>query len=274
MTNQDDIGEPTAEIPFRPEWRENGPERSESFRKSAAMVRRIVAKRHVRPSLVSELACEIGAEIIEGIRQPGEDLNSVDLSIQYRTSRTPIREALMLLEKEGLVDIPPRRRPRVMKWTASEVRDIYQTRSALLELVVAKVAVTATPEQIDELADQVEVMKSACAARDYSAYLWANTDFHEKNSRIAANHVVTRILDSLLLRSLSFRKLSLSQAEGVERSCRDHVYLVQAYRDRDPVLASAIMRSNIASALKRLERYFAKEEGAAKRRRGNDLNIS
>ncbi|WP_173930986.1 GntR family transcriptional regulator [Chelativorans sp. Marseille-P2723] len=265
MQNPDDDNRPSGETIFRPEWVENGAERTESFRNAAAMVRRVVAQRHVRPSLVSELACEIGAEIIEGIRQPGEDLNSVDLSTQYRTSRTPIREALMLLEKEGLVDIPPRRRPRVMKWNASAVRDIYHTRSALLELVVAKVAVTATPEQIDELADQLEIMKADCAARNYSAYLWSNTDFHEKNNRIANNQVVTRILDSLHLRSLSFRKLSLSRPEGIERSCRDHSYLLQAYRDRDPVLAQAIMRSNIAGALKRLEGFLAAEEATSKR---------
>lgn len=267
--SHEDTGGPMAETAvFRPDWVQNGPERNESFHRAAAMVRRIVAQRHVRPSLVSELACEIGAEIIEGIRKPGEDLNSVDLSNQYRTSRTPIREALMLLEKEGLVDIPPRRRPRVMRWTASQVRDIYQARSALLECVVQKVAVTATPEQIEELAEQVEVMKAYCEARDSSSYLWANTDFHEKNNRIANNHVVTRILDSLLLRSLSFRRLSLSQAEGMQRSCRDHMYLLQAYRDRDPVLASAIMRSNVASALKRIEPLLDDEEETAKRPRG------
>ena len=44
---------------------------------------------------------------------PGADLNSVELATRFGTSRTPVREALMLLEKEGLVEIPPRRRPRV-----------------------------------------------------------------------------------------------------------------------------------------------------------------
>lgn len=249
----------------RPDWVDNGPERSQSFRNAAAMVRRIVAERHVRPSLVSELACELGAEIIEGVRQPGEDLNTVDLSNQYKTSRTPIREALMLLEKEGLVDIPPRRRPRVMRPRPDQVRDIYQARSALLELVVSNVAVTASPDQLDELAAQVEVMKAASEALDYSAYLWANTDFHEKNNLVANNRVVMRILDSLLLRSLSFRKLSLSQPEAMKRSYEDHRHLLQAYRDRDPVLAAAIMRSNIANALARLEGVISADEQAQTR---------
>jgi hypothetical protein len=68
-----------------------------SFARAEAVVRRIVAERHDRPSLVSRIACEVGAEIIEQLRQPGDDLNSVELSRRYHTSRTPIREALMLL---------------------------------------------------------------------------------------------------------------------------------------------------------------------------------
>lgn len=230
--------------------------RGDSFQSAVTMVRRIVAKRHVRPSLVSEIACLIGAEIIEGIRPLGQDLNSVDLAAQFKTSRTPIREALMLLEKEGLVDIPPRRRPRVMSPKASEIRDIYHTRSALLQLVVSEVASSVTAEQLQELEEQVGVMKDAAAAGDYSAYLWANTDFHEKNNRVSGNEIAIRILDSLLLRTLPFRKLSLSRHDWMARSCRDHVHLTEAYAERDPILASAIMRSNIANALARLEGAF------------------
>lgn len=252
----------------RPSLIETAQTRSVSFENAAAMVRRIVAVRHVKPSLVSELACEIGAEIIEGIRAPGEDLNTVDLSNQYRTSRTPIREALMLLEKEGLVDIPPRRRPRVMKAELAEVRDIYHARSALLGLVVSRVAVVVEPAQLDELDQIVEAMHAAAEAADVSTYLWANTEFHEKNNNIASNLVVTRILDSLLLRSLPFRKLSLSRPQGMERSCRDHLYLMQAYRDHDPVLAAAIMRSNVANALARLETVITDSQTVSIKSRG------
>jgi len=238
------------------------------------MVRRIVAERHERPSLVSELACEIGAEIIEGIRKPGEDLNTVDLSNRYRTSRTPIREALMLLEKEGLVDIPPRKRPRVMRPVASEIRDIYHARSALLSYIVSEVAVLATAEQLDDLAAQFDVMRAACEAGDNAAYLWANTDFHEKNNRIAGNRVVMRILDSLLLRSLSIRKLSLSHPGGMARSLRDHEHLLQAYRDRDPLLASAVMRSNVMNALARLKGLFVEEAPLPRRSRRRKAQLA
>ncbi len=227
---------------------------------AASVVHRIVADRHDRPSLVSTLACEIGAEIIEGVRNPGDDLNSVDLSIQYATSRTPIREALMLLEKEGLVDIPPRRRPRVKKLDWSEIQEIYKARAVLLQLVVREVALSSTQAQQEVLAAQVEVMRQACAANDNVAYFWANVEFHEKNTQMAGNRTVKRILDSLLLRTLPLRRISLSQPQGMTRSCEDHQYLLRAYADRDHGLAAAIIHSNHMNALARLARVFGDRE--------------
>ena len=86
-------------------------------------------------SLVGTIAETLGRAIIEGELYPGDDLNSVDLSRQFHTSRTPVREALLLLEKEGLVVISPRRRPYVARMDLTEVREIYQVRAHLHMLV-------------------------------------------------------------------------------------------------------------------------------------------
>src|SRR5690606_28230623 len=111
-----------------------------------------------RASLVSDMACHIGAEIIEGIRKPGDDLNSVELARAYESSRTPVREALMLLEKEGLVEILARRRPRVTSYNFDDIRDVYSARSALLELAAATIATTATEAQLDQLRQHLNEM--------------------------------------------------------------------------------------------------------------------
>src|SRR5688572_24453802 len=89
-----------------------------------------------RDSLVGKIAAEIGQEIAEGRLAPGAELNSVDLAARFGSSRTPVREALMLLEKEGLVEIPPRRRPRVARIDPNEIEDLYAIREALNELMI------------------------------------------------------------------------------------------------------------------------------------------
>src|SRR5690606_36409005 len=127
------------------------PAESEAFRRAERAIGQLIAERYDRASLVSDIACHIGAEIIEGIRKPGDDLNSVELARAFDSSRTPVREALMLLEKEGLVEILARRRPRVTSYKFADIRDIYSARSALLELAASTIAATATAEHLERL---------------------------------------------------------------------------------------------------------------------------
>jgi len=228
-----------------------------SLERAQALVGRIVAERHDRPSLVSHIACEVGGEIIEGIRPPGADLNSVELSKRYKTSRTPIREALMLLEKEGLVDVPPRKRPRVASPKIAEIREIYRARSVLFGMIASEVARNITAEELDRLRQPFHEMERAYERDDLNAFIWANVDFYELNTQLAKNRTVKRMLDSLLLRTARLRRISLSRPGRMARSFDDHARLLKAYEDRDEQLAAALIRSNHINALAALETYFA-----------------
>lgn len=228
----------------------------DSFAQAEAIVHRIVAERHDRPSLVSVIASKIGAAIVEGIRRPGDDLNSVDLAALYHTSRTPIREALMLLEKERLVEIPPRRRPRVVILGLEEIREIYITRAALLEIVALNVATNANGEEMQGLKQRVNRMAAAARNGDMEAYFWANVAFHEYNTQIGGNNTIRRIVESLLLRTLPLRRFSLSRHGAIEHSCNDHLQLMRAYENRDSNLSAALIRSSHYSALKRIEEHY------------------
>ena len=86
-------------------------------------------------SLVDQMVEDLAMRIIDGSRRPGADVNSVDLARRYGSSRTPVREALLTLQREGLVDIPARRRPRVALVTLDQVREIYEVRASLHGLV-------------------------------------------------------------------------------------------------------------------------------------------
>lgn len=226
---------------------------SESLRHAKAVFRQIIASRQDRPSLVFDVACDIGADIVEGTYSPGDDLNSVDLSQRYSTSRTPIREALMLLDKEGLVDIPPRRRPRVKVHDLDEVREIYRTRALLIEFLASDVVRYASEAEFQQLDEALDKMKAAAELNDLSAFLWANVEFHDLNTRIARNRTIKRIIDSLLLRTLRLRRLSLSQGSRLTESYEDHKRILAAYRRHDALSASALLRANHVNALARLE---------------------
>lgn len=205
-------------------------------------------------SLVGFIAEWIGLAIIEGRLAPGADLNSVDLSTQFSTSRTPVREALMLLEKEGMVEIPPRRRPRVATLSAAEVREIYQVRAALYALVAELIVASSSDEAVATLQVHLEQMEKAAAAGDLDAYFWANVAFRDAETAIGGNGQVGRMLDSLMLRTLQLRHFSLSLPGRMEQSLADHKRLLRAYQDRDGALAVALKRSIVLGGLKAIER--------------------
>ncbi|UFN48413.1 GntR family transcriptional regulator [Roseomonas sp. OT10] len=241
------------EVDLPPSQEVDGAPASPNLQRFRAIIRRVLSRGDEQSSLVTEIACTIGAEILDGIQQPGQDLNSVELARRFRTSRTPTREALVLLEKEGLVEIPPRRRPRVVNHCLAEIQEIYRVRAAMLALVATEAGEHATAEEIADLRAIVTAMQEAASKEDRDGYYWGNVRFHERLGELSKNRTLQRLLDSLVLRSLRFRRRTLSNPERVKRSIADHSRLVSALEDRDLSLAAALVQANVLGALRMLE---------------------
>jgi DNA-binding GntR family transcriptional regulator len=224
----------------------------------AATLRRLLTGENPSDSLVVSIAYELGLDIIEGRLKPGDDLNSVDLAERFSISRTPVREALALLEKQGLVEVLPRRRPRVRGVSIEELRNIYEIRAAMHALVCELVAERASDDDIALLRRAFEAMREAAESGDVHQYFVANMAFHDTATDICRNPMLQRSLDLLGLTTFNLRYQSLSQTGRIKRSLEDHCLLMRAFEERNPTLASAIIRSNIQSALKALEHSFDK----------------
>ncbi|MFC4669520.1 GntR family transcriptional regulator [Seohaeicola nanhaiensis] len=235
--------------------------RAESLAQARRVIHRIVAERHDRPSLVPRIASEIGAEIVEGHIPPGHDLNTVDLARRYQTSRTPVREALLLLDREGLVDLPPRRRPTAHVHTIQDVREAYTTRTVIFELIATEVAERAGEREIAMLEQVLTYMRQAVERGDPTAFTWLSVHFHEIETRISGNRTAKRIHDSLLLRMLAIRRLAIAQPGRLAQSMEDHVQLVKAYSGGQAHLAGAIMRASHIASREAIELYH--ENGGA-----------
>ncbi len=201
---------------------------------------------------VSSIAQWIGCAIIEGRLHPGDDLNTVDLSKQFQTSRTPVKEALLLLEKEGLVTVPPYRRPYVARVSLEEIREIYQVRTNLLMLVAELIVRTASDEAIASLRARLPFIHEMAASNNIDGVFWASVAFRNLEADICGNRQVKRILDSLGLRTLQLRHLSMSLAPS-ERRVSDRERLVAAYEERNVPLAVELTRSMVLRSLAIIE---------------------
>ncbi|WP_421731081.1 GntR family transcriptional regulator [Brevundimonas sp.] len=199
-------------------------------------------------SLVGKIANEIASGIVNGDLKPGDDLNSVELATRFGTSRTPVREALMLLEKEGLVEIPPRRRPRVAHVTFQEIEELYQIRALLNGMMIELFVTHADEAGLAEAHAVLERMQAAAAADETDLFIEERVQLHAVWADRCGNQTLKKTLAAWRAR-ISLRRLGIRRPEQIERSLLDHRRLVMACDDRDSNLARELIRSMTLSGL-------------------------
>jgi DNA-binding GntR family transcriptional regulator len=215
---------------------------------------RVLGRGGQENGLVDAMTISLATDIIEGRLRPGDDLNSVELARAFSTSRTPVREALLTLQRVGFVEITPRRRPRVARFTLQEVRELYELRALLYGAVSEGVVKAATEEDLERLRGHLASLGEASANEDVDSYFWFNVQFRNCEASITGNRTLQRTLDGLGLRTLQLRHMSLSRPGRLALSFADHERLVRAYEDRDARLAVALTRSLVERGLATIER--------------------
>ena len=184
--------------------------------------------------------------ILEGDLKPGERLRAEALAQRFGTSRTPVREALLQLEAQGLVDVEPNRGAVVRSFDRDDLSDLYQLR-ALLE---PRAAALATPRISEQ---DIEALDALCEAEDQMV---ANEAFHRIILEAAGS---PRLLDAMRAATgipRAFRSVFWHDERQREESLMCHRRLVAAFNARDAELAEAVMRMHILGAIAFLEEQW------------------
>lgn len=210
-------------------------------------------------SLVGKIASEIARRIVHGELRPGDDLNSVELATRFGTSRTPVREALMLLEKEGLVEIPPRRRPRVAHVTSQEIEELYQIRALLNGMMIELFVANADEAGLADARAVFERMQAAAVAGEADLFIEERARLHSVWADHCGNQTLKKTLAAWRAR-ISLRRLGIRQPEQVERSLLDHRRLLLACEDRDPGLARELIKSMTLNGLEAIRKTLWSEQ--------------
>jgi DNA-binding GntR family transcriptional regulator len=205
-------------------------------------------------TLPSQIAMRIGRAIVDDEFQPGQKLREVDLAQSFGVSRASVREALRMLESEGLVTILPQRGAQVTTLSAEEVRDVFEIRANLMGLACQRLAAAATPA----IVGQVEALLKALrmARDDGEAYARASLAISEFCVRNAGSKRLADLVLSFGRQTARYTRLSLSTAERRKRSYSMWRELVAALVDRKPATAERLARALVLgtrdSALKLL----------------------
>jgi DNA-binding GntR family transcriptional regulator len=227
------------------------------------VVRRLIKWHGRREPLVCNIAEVIATDLIFGTLKPGAELNSVDLAERFNVSRTPVREALMLLEQEGLAVVSARKRARVASPSQGEIREIYGLRSQLLALMVRELVTKVTGEQVRALAACVDRLEAQVGAGQVDGYFRSHVEFQDLMAEYAGNRTLKRVLDSLALRTLVLRYVSASSPGRMYVGAREQRQLVEAIASRDADLAAAVITHSTLQALATVERAWGGRHTAA-----------
>ena len=219
----------------------------------SVMLRQMLSDGRTDISLVDRIAEDLALQIIDGRLEPGADVNSAELARRYNSSRTPVREALLTLQREGLVEIPARRRPRVSPVTLTQAREMYEIRASLHALVSELIVRNADDNALKVLSARQGQLREDAARGDVDAYFWHNVGFRNAEAGLSKNGELQRRLSSLGLQMQRFRHLSLSLPGRLLNSLADHERLVAAYADRDADLAAAVSRSLVLRGYRAIE---------------------
>jgi DNA-binding GntR family transcriptional regulator len=187
--------------------------------------------------------------ILEGVLKPGERLRAEALAQRFGTSRTPVREALLALQADGLVAVEPNRGAVVSAFDRDDLLDLYAVR-ALLEPAAA--ALAASRIGVDDVARLQELCDLADGAEteDLIAY---NEVFHRIIGEAAGSPRLAVAMRAVAGIPRAFRSVFWQSEEQRAESLLCHRRLVTALRSGDAPLAEAVMRMHILGAVAFLE---------------------
>ena len=190
--------------------------------------------------------------------KPGERIDEQALAKELGISRTPLREALKVLQNEGLVKLVPRRGCFVAKLTERDVDEVYDMIGLLESACAAHAAERATPADIARLRKITQRMVQMAAEKNYKKYFDANLAAHAAVLEIAGNRWQQSVIEYLRGLCRLWPYVSVGSIPGrLEESLREHEELCEAIAAHDAPRAQEIMRRHIAHTLEALRKLAA-----------------
>jgi DNA-binding GntR family transcriptional regulator len=198
-----------------------------------------------QPSMVDRAYEVIRMRILDNEWPPGHRALELELAFELGMSRTPVREALIRLQNEGLIEVVPRHGMRVLPLSATDMRDIYQILTSL-EATAAELAAARRPDQaaLEPLEQATRDMIDALARDDLTRWAEADERFHRHLIDLSGNRLLKSLVENVWDRAHRARMFTLRLRDRPERSTQEHDALVKAIRDGDVVAARELHREH------------------------------
>jgi DNA-binding GntR family transcriptional regulator len=187
-------------------------------------------------------------EILRGDLRPGDVINERSVAESFGSSRVPLREALIELQRDGLITVIPRRGAFVRTFSGRDVQHLYELREALEGLAAARAALVAPRGAMTPVMQRLRSVLRSKKTDAKEAEL-AGVAFHDLVFEQCRNPLVgetaARIRDQVQLARRS--SYDYSSDEWMRRGVEEHLHIAEAIADRDSAEAERLMKAHISA---------------------------
>ncbi len=177
------------------------------------------------------------------------------LALQFGISRTPVREAMAQLEREGFVRAIPRRGVYVVRKTRREVIEMITAWAALESMAARLITQNASDAEIATLRKMFATFDGGQLAAKLDEYSEVNIEFHQTIIRMSGNRTLIELAANLFTHMRMIRRKTIGERDRATRSIRDHMHIIEALEARDTERAEDLVRTHALGLAEHVEKY-------------------
>jgi len=182
-------------------------------------------------------------------------LDERQLAQDLGISRTPVREAMAQLEREGFVRSVPRRGIYVVRKTKHEVIELITAWAALESMAARLITQNATEAEIAKLRAMFATFENGTLHAKLDEYSEVNIEFHQTIIRMSRNRVLIDLAENLFTHMRMIRRKTIGEKDRADRSIRDHMNIIEALEARDTKRAEDLVRDHALGLADHVARY-------------------
>jgi DNA-binding GntR family transcriptional regulator len=177
------------------------------------------------------------------------------LAQDFGISRTPVREAMAQLEREGFVRSVPRRGIYVVRKTKREVIEMITAWAALESMAARLITINAADAEIASLRQMFTTFENGELHARLDEYSEVNIEFHQTIIRMSGTSVLTALAENLFTHMRMIRMKTIGERDRVDRSIRDHMHIIEALEMRDTARAEELVRTHALGLADHVAKY-------------------
>ncbi len=198
--------------------------------------------------------------ILKGEMKPGERLMEMHLANKLGVSRTPIREAIRMLEKEGLAVTIPRKGAQVAKMTEKNLQDVLEIRNSLDELAASMACQRMTKEQLVELKKAMNDFELATKSKNAKKICEADEVFHNVIYKMANNPKLENIVNNLREQMYRYRYEYIKENSTYQQLIDEHTAILDGLERRDAEYVRDIMHTHLENQIASVRKLIREQE--------------